>query len=59
MNGVTTLILKEMIKRVESCRSELERAPDLRGVTVTVTLKQGIVPAKVRRTTCTVERGDA
>lgn len=58
MNGVTTIVLKEIIKGVEKRREDLERATDLRSITVTVSMKPGTVPSRVRRTTTLVECGD-
>lgn len=57
MNGATTAVLTEIIKHVEKRRDDLERAGDLRSITVTVTFKTGVVPPVVRWTTTNIECG--
>lgn len=56
--NTTTLILQDVIKKIENRREELDRSSDLRTVVVTVRMKTGTVPMQIRATTCSVEKGD-
>lgn len=56
--NTTTLILQDVIKKIENRREELDRSSDLRAVVITVRMKAGTVPMQIRATTCSVEKGD-
>ena len=55
--NTTTLVLKEIITKVEKRRDEIDRSTDLRAVVVTVRMKPNQFPPQIQFSTTIVEKG--